>query len=86
MGSVKHPHLTKNYARFRILDPKRFVKESMRTQKLGTHGTKRITGELKTNGEYATQAILIPRARYAKGDRVKMKDGRPIIVHKKKRK
>lgn len=83
--TVGKVHLTKNYARYRILDPRRFVKESLRTQPIGKHGTKRIAGELKSTDKYATQAILIPRQRYEKGERVKMKNGRPIITHSKRK-
>lgn len=79
--TVGKVHLTKRYARYRIKEPNRFKRGSLRTQPLGTHGTKRIAGKLKSNNKYETQAILIPRKRYKAGERVKIVHGRPNITH-----
>jgi len=75
-------HLTKKYARYRIVSPKRFKRGSFRTQKIGTHGTKRIAGVRKSTGRYSTQAILIPKSRYKEGERVIVRKGRASIVHR----
>jgi hypothetical protein len=79
--TVGKVHLTKRFARYRIKNPSQFKKSTLRTQPLGTHGTKRITGKLKQSNKWDTQAILIPRKRYKAGERVTMVHGRPNITH-----
>lgn len=65
-------HLTKNYARYRLIDPGKFVPGSLRTHDIGRKGhTKRIAGRLRSTGKWATQAILIAREDYRKGMRLK---------------
>lgn len=60
-------HLTKNYARYRLIDPKKFIAGSLRTHDIGRKGhTKRIAGRLKSTGRWTTQAILILRDDYRK--------------------
>jgi hypothetical protein len=77
----KKPHLTKQYARYRIQNPNLFKKNSFLTQDIGREGhSKRIAGIKKSTGEYETQAILISRKDYAKGTRVKKVKGTPVIV------
>jgi len=73
-------HLTKNYARYRIIDPEEFIKGSFKTMDVGRKGhTKIIRGRLKENGRWATQAILINKEDYLAGVRVVFKNGRPHI-------
>ena len=65
-------HLTKNYARYRLVNPEKFVRGSLRTHDVGRKGhTKRIAGRLKTSGKWETQAILIARKDYDRGKRFK---------------
>lgn len=78
--TVGKVHLTEHFARYRIEPPSHFVKNSLRLQHLGKHGTERIAGRLKKDG-WKTQAILVPRERYEHGERVKIVKGRPIITH-----
>jgi hypothetical protein len=74
-------HKTKRYVRYRIRDPKEFIKSSFRVHDIGRPGhSKRIAGRLKSTGEWATQAILISKEDYEKGYRVKIVNGRPTIV------
>lgn len=79
--TVGKVHLTKRFARYRITEPSKFKRKTLRTQPIGTHGTKRIAGKLKTTNRFKTQAILIPRKRYLAGEKVVMHKGRPSIVH-----
>lgn len=72
-------HLTEKFARYRQRSPSDFVEGSFRTQHLGSHGVERIAGRLKSDG-WATQAFLIPRKAYEKGERVKVVRGRPVLV------
>jgi len=79
--TLKKPHFTKAYARYRIMEPGLFKQGSFRTQDIGRRGhSKRITAIKKSTGKWETQAILISRGDYAKGTRVKLKYGRPEIV------
>jgi len=65
-------HLTKNYARYRQIDPEKFVPGSFRTHDIGRTGhTKRIAGRLRSTGKWATQSILIARDDYNKGLRLR---------------
>lgn len=49
----------RNHVRLRVMDPRKFVKGSLRTQHLSkTLAFKRIGGILKSNGKWATQAFL----------------------------
>lgn len=81
---MKRPHFTRMYARYRIRDPRRFVRSSFRTHDIGRSGhSKRLAGRLKSNGNWATQSILIAKKDYRKGYRVKKRYGRPIIYIKK---
>jgi hypothetical protein len=74
-------HLTKEYARYRVRNPKRFIAGSLRTQDIGRTGhSKRIAGRLRTTGKFATQAILIAKKDYVRGYRVRMQYNRPKIV------
>lgn len=78
---MKKPHITKDYVRYRIMNPSYFQSGSLRTQDIERVGhSKRIAGILKSTGEWATQAILIHRNDYEEGYRVKLKGGRPTIV------
>jgi hypothetical protein len=81
---IKRPHFTKRYARYRIEDPNKFMKSSLRTQDIGRKGhSKRIAGQLKSTGQWKTQAILISKKDYKEGTRVKKKYGKPVIVKEK---
>jgi hypothetical protein len=81
---IKKPHFTGKYARYRILDPKKFIEGSLRTHDIGRKGhSKRIAGELKSTGEWKTQAFLITKKDYKKGYRVGKKYGRPAIIKPK---
>jgi hypothetical protein len=78
---IKKVHLTKRYARYRIMSPSLFEKSSFKTHDIGRKGhSKRITGILKSDGKWATQSVLVAREDYEKGVRVKIKYGRPVIV------
>lgn len=83
--SEPKPHLTKQYARYRIKNPSDFDKSTLRTQDIGREGhSKRIAGKNKTTGKYETQAILINRKDFEKGTRViKLKTGRLLITKSK---
>ena len=84
---MKKVHLTKMYARYRIREPKEFIKSSFRTHDVGRVGhTKRIAGRLKKTRKWETQAIIISRADYNKGLRVGMLYGKPKLVRFKLRK
>jgi len=73
-------HLTKRYARYRIRNPKRFIRSSLRTHDIGRKGhSKRIAGRLKSTGRWATQTILVTRKDYKKGVRVRTRNGRTVI-------
>lgn len=77
-------HMTKRYVRYRIREPKDFVKNSFRTHDIGRVGhTKRIAGILKKSGKWATQAIIVNRKDYEQGLRVRMIRGRPVVKLKK---
>ena len=55
-------HYTENYERHRILEPRFFVRGSLRTHDIGRRGySKRIAGRLKMNRRWATQSLLISR-------------------------
>lgn len=54
-------HMTEKYARFRIKEPGKFKR--LRTQTLGEH-VKRVAGQLKSTGNWNTQAILVEKAAY----------------------
>ena len=72
-------HITRNFARYRLRDPKDF--EKLRIKDVGRKGhTKFILGKVKGRNEWKIQAILISIADYKKGMRVRMNKGRPIIV------
>jgi len=50
------------YHRVRIRDPKRFINGTIRTHDIGRKGhTKRLAGQLKKSGKWATQAILLSK-------------------------
>jgi len=69
---VGRVHLTKRYARYRQIDPEKFIPGSFRTHDIGRPGhTKRIAGRLKSTGKWATQSMLVSREDYAKGLRLK---------------
>lgn len=56
---------TKDFARVRIKDPKRFQKKSFRTLDVGRPGgTKVVIGRLKGKVTTTTQSILIPREEF----------------------
>jgi hypothetical protein len=57
--------MTEKYARFRIKDPGRFKPSSLRTQSLGER-VKRVAGQLKSTGDWDTQALLIDRVAFEK--------------------
>lgn len=76
-------HKTTRYVRYRLRNPTSFRPSSFRTHDIGRKGhSKRIAGQLKRGGRWATQAILIAKADYNKGTRVKMVGGRPTIRRK----
>lgn len=55
-------HITKRYERWRIRNPDKFKKRSFRTHDIGRKGySKRIAGQLKKTGKWATQSLLISR-------------------------
>jgi hypothetical protein len=73
-------HLTKNYARYRQINPSKFIAGSFRTQELGLRGhTKRIAGRLKKTGKWATQSILLKRNDYDHG--LRLSKNRRLIQH-----
>ena len=77
---MKKPHLTTQYARYRIRNPSAFVRGSFRTHDIGRPmHSKRIAGRLKSTGKWSTQSMLITRSDYNKGYRIKMRYGRPVI-------
>lgn len=43
---LKRVHITKQYLRYRLLDPKKFKKKTFRTHRLYMNGVKAIVGEL----------------------------------------
>lgn len=63
---------TARYVRFRVRDPKRFIRGSFRTHDVGRVGsTKRIAGRLRRSGKWATQAIIIEKGSYPRVKRTK---------------
>lgn len=77
---MKKPHFTKRFARYRIENPNKFIKSSLRTHDIGRKGhSKRIAGRLKSTGEWKTQAILIAKSDYMKGLRLKKRKDRYVI-------
>jgi len=76
--------ITKNYIRYRIRDPRRFIKSSFRTLDIGRKGYhKLIRAKLKTTGKFATQSVLVEK-KYANKLSVK-KQTRKIIKKAKER-
>lgn len=56
----KKIHYTKNYARERLVSPKKFKKNSFRTKSVSKN-TKIILGRLKSGNKWHIQAILNKR-------------------------
>lgn len=61
--TIGRVHMTEKYARFRIKEPSKFKK--LRTQTLNDQ-VKRIAGQLKSTGDWDTQAILVDRKAFEK--------------------
>lgn len=77
-------HLTKQYARYRLKDPKKF--SAFRIKDVGRIGhTKIIVGKLKRSGKWVTQSILVNRKDYNAGLRVGFtQTGKPVVIKLKK--
>jgi hypothetical protein len=59
LRGIKKPHVTAQYERWRVRNPKQFMPASFRTQDIGRKGySKRIAGKLRS-GKWATQSLLI---------------------------
>jgi hypothetical protein len=73
-------HLTKQYARYRLRDPREF--SAFRTKDVGRVGhTKIVVGKLRKGGQWVTQSILVNRNDYEKGLRVAFtQTGRPVMM------
>lgn len=78
--TIGKAHLTEHFARYRVKSPSSFEPGSFRTQHIGSHGAERVAGRLKSTGEWATEAILIPKKEYEHGERVVFERGKPKIV------
>lgn len=53
---------TKNYTRYRIRDPKKFVKSSFRTLDIGRPKKHMLVrAKLKKTGKWATQSVMVEK-------------------------
>jgi hypothetical protein len=67
---------TKNYARYRIIDPDKFESRTFRIIDPGRKGhTKLVVGKIKKDHKWKTQAVLISKKDYNKGIRYHSKGG-----------
>ena len=87
-AAMKRVHLTARYARYRVREPSRFDKSSLRTVRAGKWArgkAKLIRGALKSSGAYHTQAVLLKRKAYRAGYRVKRSGGKFRLTKKRKK-
>jgi len=63
-GRIKiHVPKTGRYVHVRVRSPKQFKPKSFRTHDIGRAGhSKRVAGQLKRSGRWATQKYLIPKS------------------------
>ena len=74
---------TKNQVRYRVRDPSLFRAGSFRTIDSGRKGHFMIvSGILKKTRKYAVQSARISRDDYDAGERIKIVNGRPLLVKK----